>query len=354
METYVEAVLTEARLRFPQVEDLSLSTIFIGGGTPSLLPPLLLKRLIEGLRGILHFHDAAEFTCEANPGTLTQAWLETAFSLGVNRLSLGMQASQERLLKLLGRIHTKADVEASVSLARGAGFQNLNLDLMFGLPMQTMDDWLDTLRFALSLAPQHLSCYGLILEDGTRMKEWVDTGKLTLPDESEERDMYDAALRMLGDHGFHQYEISNFARDGFLCRHNMGYWRQVYYLGLGSSSASMLPSRKSNFFCVREKNPDSLDEYLSLIAKGQVTRKREEITPEDARFETMMLGLRTTEGVRYDDFEHLHGVTLQSCYGEKIQSLIRKGLLEMDDLGVRLTRTGMDLQNQVLVELMDD
>lgn len=353
MHAYVNTLLTEARIRAEALHHPAMETVFIGGGTPSLLPAEELDRLLTGLKALFPVAADAEFTSEANPGTLTEAWLNTAVRHGVNRISMGMQAYQPELLRTLGRIHDFAQVEASVQLCRAHGIRDLNLDLMFGLPRQTPEQWLETLRAALSLQPQHLSCYGLIPEEGTPLMADLTAGRLTLPDEEDERRMYDDTLRTLALHGFEQYEISNFALPGHACRHNLGYWRQIPYLGLGASASSMLPDPSA--FCLRETNPATLDAYTQMVdGRGWSARDIVPVSPADARFETMMLGLRTTRGVSEEAFLALHGVTLDSCYGSRLRPLESQGLVTHQDGWWRLTRRGMDVQNAVLVELMDE
>lgn len=342
MPRYVDALLQEAE----RYGHMTIETVYIGGGTPSILPAPLMRKLLAGLRARFDIPKGIEWSCEANPGTLTEAWLQEAASGGVNRLSLGMQAYQPALLKTLGRIHDFAAVETSVKLARSAGIRNLNLDLMFGLPGQTRDMWRETLERALSLTPEHLSCYGLIPEEGTALKDDLDAGRLALPDEEDERRMYDDTLTLLAENGFVQYEISNFARPGYACQHNLGYWRQVPYIGLGASAASCLPSEG----CAYERlaNPAKIEDYLNGLPPT-----RERVSPVEARFETLMLGLRTTEGVSEARFERMHGVSLESCYGDRLCALQQRGLIAWRDGWCRLTRRGMDVQNAILVELMD-
>ena len=354
MPAYVDAVLREAQARAEQLGALPVETVFLGGGTPSLLPAPQLARLLDGVCRFFPLQPGAEFTCEANPGTLTRPWLDTAVAHGMNRLSLGMQAYQPALLAMLGRIHNFAQVERSVTLAREAGIGNISLDLMFGLPGQTASQWDETLRAALSLHPQHLSCYGLIPEEGTPLKADLDAGRLSLPEEDVERAMYDDALAALAEAGYVQYEISNFALPGYACRHNLGYWRQVPYLGLGAAASSMLPDSGSAAY-LRETNPSGLSQYMNMVHSGTwQARERIAISPSEARFETMMLGLRTTEGVSEAAFAAMHSVTLESCYGKRLRALAHEGLITHAEGCWRLTRRGMDVQNAVLVELMDE
>lgn len=352
MPRYVDALLREAAATASLAGDVPLSTAFIGGGTPSLLPPEMLRRLLEGLKAHFAFSAGMEFTCEANPGMLTREWLDAAVSGGVNRLSMGMQAAQPELLRTLGRIHQQEDVAASVRLARAAGVTSLSLDLMFGLPGQTRAMWRETLEAALALEPEHLSCYGLIPEDGTPLKRDLDAGLLTLPDEEVERLMYDDALAILGQHGFRQYEISNFAIPGFECRHNIGYWRQAPYIGLGASAASMLTDGRAE---LRLTNPAGIDDYIAMVDASDWSRREQtQVSAEDARFETLMLGLRMTEGVSEAAFLHRHGVAIDALYGPTLRRFGAQGLMAHEDGFWRLTRRGMDVQNAILVELMDD
>ena len=354
MSAYVDALLEEAAVRAAQLQYPQMDTVFIGGGTPSLLPAHLLDRLLSRLKELFPLSPGAEFTSEANPGTLTCEWLTAAVHHGVNRLSLGMQAYQPELLRTLGRIHTFDEVKESVALCREHGVKNISLDLMFGLPGQTEAQWLETLRMALTLEPEHLSCYGLIPEEGTPLTADLKSGRLSLPDEEAERRMYDAALALLHSHGYEQYEISNFALPGYECRHNLGYWRQIPYLGLGASASSMLRNTPE-VFCLRETNPPSLEEYLRMCRNQAWTcRETVAVSPEEARFETLMLGLRTTQGVSEAAYAALHRRSLHEDYGDRLYPLMQQGFLQHQDGWWSLTRKGMDVQNAVLVELMDD
>ena len=266
-----------------------------------------------------------------------------------------MQAAQPKLLQLLGRIHTLPEVVQSVDMARQAGIRNLNLDLMFGLPTQTVEDWQETLYAAITMEPEHLSCYGLIPEDGTPLKQELDAGRLSLPEEDAERAMYDLTLNLLAVQGYEQYEISNFAKVGFACKHNLGYWHQIPYLGLGTSSASMIPDADASNAYLRRSNPASLEQYLSMIKERDFsTREETPISKKEAQFETLMLGLRTTKGVSESTYAAMHGVPIEQRYGATLSRQEKQGLLLHQDGYWRLSRRGMDVQNAVLVELMDD
>ena len=338
MSAYVDKVIEEAHNRADS--DFSVATCYIGGGTPSLLPPKEMDRLLQGVRGVYHFLPNAECSCECNPGTVTEAFLTVLKQNGINRLSFGAQAYQERLLKLLGRIHTWNQVQESVRLARACGFENINLDLMLGLPEQTLEDVKETLAAALVLSPAHLSCYGLIVEEGTKMHAMVESGAWKLPDEDTERAMYEACRETLFQHGFTQYEISNFALPGRECRHNVDCWKRKEYIGLGSAACGFLGN-------MRYQNPPELDDYLAGKPAEETV-----ISAEDARFESVMLGLRMMEGVSERDFYRMHGVTLREAYGKRLEKPLAQGLVEWQDGFLRLTRRGMDVQNSVLVELL--
>jgi len=353
-DAYVASLLREAELRQSEA-DGPVETVYIGGGTPSLLSPSQLRRLIAGLREYYEIRPDAELSMESNPGTLTAAFLDTAVSAGVNRLSLGMQAYQPEILQFLGRFHSFEEVSRSVSMARAAGLNNLNLDLIFGIPGQTLSDWNETLDAALSLSPDHLSAYGLISEEGTPLQRRLDAGEAMLPDPDIEREMYDLAIRKLRAAGLEQYEISNFARKGFECRHNIGYWTQVPYLGLGLSAASMRIQEQTGLglTCLRTTNPSDLAAYQEMIRSGiHSAAIRETISPEEARFETMMLSLRMNRGISESRFLALHGVSIDAVYGEKLEEMRKKGLMRHENGAWSLTRKGMDIQNAVLVEFM--
>ena len=354
MPCYVRAVLREAEQR-KALMDEPVQTAYIGGGTPSLLPASRMEELIRGIRGILDLSDVKEFTVEANPGTVTPEWLDACALGGVNRISFGVQAYQDELLRTLGRIHRFPDAVRSVESARRAGIDNISLDLMFGLPGQTRAQWTETLEAALSLKPTHISAYGLIPEEGTPIFEQLQKGLLTLPEPEEEREMYDDAIRILDRAGMKQYEISNFALPGFESRHNIGYWDQVPYLGLGVAAASMYRPRRDGIFCIRENNPESMEEYIRMTETGDgAARAAETVAGKDARFETLMLALRMNKGLSRRRFRELHGTDLEDCYGDTAERLRAQGLLMTDEEGWRLTRRGMDIQNSVLLEFMEE
>lgn len=354
-ERYIENVLKEAKNRKNEFIE-PIDTLFIGGGTPSLLPPELLLYFTDSLFRILEADKPTEFSIESNPGTVTEEWMSAAVKAGMNRLSLGMQALQPKLLNTLGRIHTFADVKTAIRTARRYGVSNINIDLIFGIPGQTHDQWTETLEASLSLHPEHISAYGLIPEEGTPLYEDLQSGTLILPDPDLERKMYDSALSILRMHGYGQYEISNFAVDGKECRHNIGYWKQVPYVGLGVAAASMTIIQQGDrgMICRRKKNPDQLREYEEMVFGQRDPVEDLVVNPAETRFETMMLGLRMNEGVDEDLFRKMHGISIENVYGKKLHRLEMQGLLTHSGHYWKLTRRGFDIQNSILVELMDD
>ena len=355
-QTYIDLLTQEAHLRKDEVSE-AIDTVYIGGGTPSLLPPAILSKLIGNLQSVYDLSNAVEITVEANPGTVTNEWLKTAAASGINRISFGMQAFQNRLLKLLGRIHLFEDVVESVSMAREAGINNISLDLIFGIPTQTEEEWEKTISETLILKPEHISAYGLIPEEGTPIKRDLDNGILELPDPEEEREMYNTLIRLLSEYGYHQYEISNFSLPGYECRHNIGYWTLVPYIGLGVSAASLTDIKYSpeGMSYIRRLCPETLKDYEKMINGNTISLlTQEKISPAESRFETMMLGLRMTQGVSESFFLEKHRLPIEHCYGTKLYALEKQGLIKHEKGVWKLTPHGFDIQNSVLVELMDD
>ena len=339
---YMDALLDELRSWQPALEDRELATVFIGGGTPSLLPAGEIARLMDGVRQCASVRGDAEITMEANPGTLSAEKLESCRAAGVNRLSLGAQAMDDRLLRSLGRIHTAKDVTEAVEMARRAGFDNVSLDLMYALPGQSMDDWARTLDAAVALEPEHLSAYSLIVEEGTPLADRVVRGALTVPDDDAAVDMQRMAVDRLAEAGFARYEISNYARQGRECRHNIVYWQRGDYLGVGCAAHSLMDGE-------RFENPRGLEEYLSGARRMNAVR----LTRGDAMEETLMLSTRMCRGMDLGAYRREFGVDFRAGREEKLAQLARLGLLECADGFLRLTRRGMEVQNAVVVELLD-
>ena len=316
------------------------STVYVGGGTPSVLKPSLFSDLMHAAKETFPWNEDSEISVEMNPGTITDDFLNAARSSGVNRISLGAQSGNDRLLKRIGRIHNESDISRAVCQLREYGFDNYNIDMMIGLPEQTVDDVRDTLDFFMNLKPTHISCYSLIVEKGTPLYDDINRGKCDLPDEDTERDMFYTADSILENEGYHRYEISNYAKDGFCCQHNLDCWHRCEYLGIGVAAASLIGNN-------RIKNPETISAYLN----GK-SPEISSLTPEDERFETIMLGLRLTEGLSRIDFEQKFGSDIELVYPHVIRKLIACGLLEWHGVYLRCTARGLDLQNEVLTEFM--
>ena len=340
MSRYTDMVCAEIARRAEACGHPQADTVFFGGGTPSLLPADLYLRIASALREHFDLLPDAEWTVECNPGTLTEGFARALRDSGCTRLSMGMQAAQERLLRQLGRIHTPADAEQAAGVARKTGIRDLNLDLMLGLPDQTPDDMRETLAAALSMHPDHISCYALIPEEGTPLFQQLKSGILVLPGDDADREMYGLCRDILQKNGFDQYEISNFSRPGKECRHNMNCWKREDYLGFGCAAHSL-------FHNVRSANPRELDAYLA----GEIPQT-ETIGPEEAMFEAMMLGLRLTEGVKEEDFSLRYGQDLWDLYGKRLSPALHDGRLKRENGRVFLTKHGMDVMNSVLLLIL--
>jgi oxygen-independent coproporphyrinogen-3 oxidase len=319
-------------------------TVYIGGGTPTLLMPAQMQTVLEAIHAAFTLSPQVEFSCEANPGMVSDAMLDTLVQGGVNRLSLGAQSTNAQELAALGRQHTWPQVADAVQRARRAGIKNLNIDLMMGLPGQTMATFDDTLSAVLALAPAHISCYGLIVEEGTPLAASIQAGTLTLPPEDEERALYDLALARLSDAGYARYEVSNFARPGYACLHNLHCWQRVPYVGFGAAAHSLMPGLDE-----RRANPADISAYLSGCP-AQV----QQLTPQEQRFESIMLGLRMVEGVSLDAFEAMHGMPMEDVYAAPMRRAVDSGRAEILDGAFRLTPGGMDVMNAVLVDFLDE
>ncbi|MCI0521914.1 MAG: radical SAM family heme chaperone HemW [Chloroflexi bacterium] len=357
MEEYVAALRAEARFSARAVgEKAAAHTVFFGGGTPSLLPVGDIGQILEELAAGFDLAEEAEISLEANPGTVSLESLRRLRAAGVNRLSLGMQSGNADELRLLEREHTYEDVVQAVSRARQAGFDNLNLDLIYGLPDQAMDAWQRTVRLALDLEVEHLSLYALTLEHGTPMARWAERGLMSEPDPDRAADMYEWACEALEAAGYWQYEISNWARGKERqCRHNLQYWRCLPYLGFGAGAHGYARGvRTANIlspagYIQRMQAASEPGEWPHTAATASV----EIIGREEEMGEVMMMGLRLTEeGVHRGGFQERFGRELESVYGAQIEQLAGWGLLEWAGETLRLTQRGRLLGNRVFREFL--
>lgn len=363
----VDALCIEMERWAPRLAGRPVSTVFVGGGTPTVLTAAQLERLFGAVHRCFAVDAGAEVTCEANPGTVDQAKFGVLRALGVNRLSMGVQSFQPAELHFLGRIHSVEDVGQAFAAARKAGFDNINLDFIFGLPGQTEATWSDTLERALALAPEHLSLYSLIVEPNTPLFHWVESGSVPEPDEDQAAMHYERALERLAAGGYIQYEVSNWARRTGGCRddetpelasrHNLIYWRNDDYLGIGPGAHSHLRTEENSVRVERRwGNRKPVPSYGKRMRAGDsVDDFAEEISPPVGMGETMMLGLRLVrEGVLLDRFSMLHGRSLSDAFGTELDRLCRDGLLTVDTRRVRLTPRGLMVGNQVFARFLPD
>ena len=348
-EAYMAALFAEIGGRAKDYKDRIVTSVFIGGGTPSLLSGDSIKQLMEHIREGFRLAPDAEITMEVNPGTVTTEKLTAFYAAGINRLSIGMQSAQEQELKILGRIHDFDGFCQVYREAVEAGFTNINVDVMSGLPGQTLASYKDTLEKVLRLEPmpQHISAYSLIVEEGTPFAAMADRGELPLPEEDTERAMYEETIEVLAGYGFHRYEISNYALDGYECRHNVGYWIRRDYLGFGIGAASLIGN-------VRFQNGRDLNAYLAHPLACR--EEQQSLTTQEQMEETMFLGLRLIRGVSYPEFARCYGQTLEEVYGEVIARNVADGLLTVreDETGRRLMLTGrgLDVSNYVMAQFL--
>jgi oxygen-independent coproporphyrinogen III oxidase len=340
---YVDALEQEIRRQDPASRPTP-NTIFLGGGTPSLLSPTQIGRLINACRETFAMPHTIEVTAECNPGTVTLDYLSELRTTGVNRLSYGAQSADPAELKLLGREHGFDDVIRAVENSRAAGFDNVNFDLIFGLPNQTLDTWRTTVTRSLELAPDHISLYALTIERGTPMYDWTRRGEVPFPDPDLAADMYEHAETEMGSAGYDHYEISNWARPGHTCAHNLVYWRNEPYYGLGAGAhGSVLSQRMWNV-----KRPA---DYMARIESGQsVELNHEDIDARESRGETMMLGLRLLhEGVNQTRFAGRHGAPMATFFERELARGVEMGVIEVTPETVRLTGRGRFVSNQAMV-----
>lgn len=348
-EAYMAALFAEIGGRAKDYKDRIVTSVFIGGGTPSLLSGDSIRQLMEHIREGFSLAPDAEITMEVNPGTVTTEKLTAFYAAGINRLSIGMQSAQEQELKILGRIHDFDGFCQVYREAVEAGFTNINVDVMSGLPGQTLTSYKDTLEKVLRLEPmpQHISAYSLIVEEGTPFAAMADRGELPLPEEDTERAMYEETIEVLAGYGFHRYEISNYALDGYECRHNVGYWIRRDYLGFGIGAASLIDN-------VRFQNGRDLNAYLAHPLACR--EEQQSLTTQEQMEETMFLGLRLIRGVSYPEFARCYGQTLEEVYGEVIARNEADGLLTVreDETGRRLMLTGrgLDVSNYVMAQFL--
>lgn len=344
---YTDTLLAEIALWGDRLGKAAVETVFFGGGTPSILPPKILGAILDRIRSAFTISPSAEISLEANPDSfLALGYAHEAAAFGFNRASLGVQSFDENALAALGRPHGRRQAFMAYDQARSAGFASVNLDLIWGLPGQRRRDWMRELAEAAKLQPDHLSCYGLTLEDGTPMARAHEQGLIALPEEKEQAAMYVEGADFLETAGYLQYEISNFARMGFQCRHNLGYWEGEDYLGLG-------PGATSTRNGLRWSNPPDIKRWTADTMAGIAGQEAEKLSPKIRLMETVMLSLRTTRGLRLKTYRDLTGRDFMKDNRQLLHMLHRQGLARFRNGHVRLTRTGMLVSNTILEHLFD-
>lgn len=361
-DRYVQALLMEIeRYRGTETADRKIKTLYIGGGTPSTLSVKQLECIMQKIKCTFNFHGDMETSMEMNPGTASKEKCRALYQMGINRLSIGLQSTNDMELKTLGRIHSYEDFLNTYTWCREAGFQNINVDLMAALPYQTVESYTTGLRKIIRLAPEHISAYSLILEEGTPFYQKYNSGCYPLPDEEQERLMYRETEQILAQAGYERYEISNYAKKGYACRHNLVYWQGGDYLGLGLGSSSYMDD-------VRFHNTTDLDTYVNQCA---YVEDREELSVQAKMEEFMFLGLRVIAGVSGTEFEKRFGKTMEDVYGDVLRKHEEEGLLQIERKEdrkeaaaaepakgktniekVMLTTKGVDVSNYVFADFL--
>lgn len=344
---YAKRLMEDIDVMGKRYGEIPVETIFIGGGTPSVPDSGLIVEIMEHVRHAFHVADGVEISMEANPGTVTREKLTDYRKAGINRLSFGLQSANDRELKLLGRIHTWAEFLESFTLARECGFANLNIDLMSALPGQTCESWKETLSRVTDLDPEHISAYSLIIEEGTPFGERYgsEEGRKLLPDEDSEREMYHETKRFLKDCGYERYEISNYAKPGRECRHNIGYWTGVPYLGLGLGASSYLDGCR---FTVNSDMKQYLEEKPGMFADI------EKLTKKDMEEEFFYVGLRMTAGVSLSEFERRFGISAKEVYPGLMETFVKEKAARFEGDRFVLTDYGLDVSNYIMAQFLQD
>lgn len=350
VEKYVDSLIKsiEHTKQNMNMKYYKVNTIYIGGGTPSFINSKYIVKILEKVRAVFNVSVNAEITIELNPGTVNEEKIIDYKNAGINRVSIGLQAVQDEILKMLGRIHTYSEFENTYNLIQKNGFKNINVDLMLGLPKQTIDDIEESVQKIISLNPNHISVYSLIVEEGTPIEKKITSGILNLPEEDLERKMYYKVKELLEEIGYNHYEISNFAKKGFESKHNMNCWNQEEYLGFGLASHSYFENK-------RFSNIENLDEYIKNIEENNFDKNIivHEIQSEEAKKkEYMLLGLRKIEGVSISKFEQKFRIHPLFYFRFEISKLEEEGLIEVDLDNIKLTQKGLDFANLVWEEFV--
>jgi len=346
-EKYVETVINEIK-NITHKEKYTVTTIYLGGGTPSILNPEYIKNILQEIKSSFKILDDAEITIEINPGTVNEEKLKRYKEYGINRLSIGLQSANDKILKNIGRIHDYKQFEETFFFARKCGFKNINVDLMIGLPTQAIEDVKQTLEKIIQKNPEHISVYSLIIEEGTTIEKLINENKLQLPDEETERIMYWTVVNELKENGYNQYEISNFSKKTYESKHNTNCWKQKQYIGLGTSAHSYLNKK-------RYSNTNNIEEYIKNIQESNISKNitiHEEQTEESTMNEYMLLGLRMIQGININEFKQKFKTDPTIKYKEILEKLQKENLIQITKTSIKLTKQGIDFGNIVWEEFI--
>lgn len=343
---YLNYLGEEMKLYKEEIKNREIDSVFVGGGTPSILNENEINILFEKIKENFNIKSNAEITMECNPGTLTLNKLKVMKKSGVNRLSIGLQAVQNHHLKYIGRIHTFEEFEKNYHDAKQMGFDNINIDLMYALPNQSREDWMESLEKVVKLNPTHISAYSLILEENTELFKMYERDEFNLLDENTDIEMYEYTIDYLKSHGYNQYEISNYAKDNFECKHNVLYWKCEEYVGIGASASGYFNGIRYNNIC-------ELANYEKMILEGEKPIEWEEkLSIKDEIEESIFLGLRMNEGIQISDFKEKYNFDFEKEYKNEIEKLSKMELIEIDNNRMKLTQKGREISNSVFVEFI--
>lgn len=343
---YVKCLEKEIEIQSKKYYNFKVDTIFIGGGTPTTLKDGDIQKILIAIKQNFNVSKDAEISVECNPNSLTKSKLAEYKNAGVNRLSIGLQAYNNKLLKIIGRLHTKEQFDEAFKNAKNAGFKNINVDLILGLPNQKLRHIKSELKHLVKLGVNHVSAYGLIVEEKTKLKSDIDAGILKLPTEEKSIKMYDFSVKFLKKHGILRYEVSNFSKYGQECKHNLKYWQNKNYLGLGAVSSNFIDGK-------RWKNTDNLQKYFDAISDGILPKEEEEtLSKQDQIEECIMLSLRTVYGINLANFEASFGFDLLTKKQAEIERLKEQNLIKIKDGNLACTNKGFHVLNQIILELI--
>ena len=342
-----EINLYKEELKINNTEEQEITSVFLGGGTPSILTSEEIKNIFESIKENFKIRQDAEITIECNPGTLTREKLMTMRDVGINRLSMGLQAVQDHHLKAIGRIHTYDEFEKNYKEALEIGFKNINIDLMYALPNQKFEEWKESLQKIVELNPSHISAYSLILEEGTKLYDMYRNNELDMIDEDTDIQMYNYTINYLKENGYNQYEISNYAKEGLECKHNILYWKCNHYIGLGAGASGYLNNYRYN-------NVELLQNYHEKLNKNEKPIENiEKLSIEDRIQEKIFMGLRMNEGIKFEDFKKQFNIDFEEKYSKQIKDLKEKELINESIAGFSLTQRGREISNSIFIEFIN-